>query len=63
MRNTLREMALRLHRVTDDTRQLRAAIRRTENLARPPARLSIGAIEIELRLLDRSRPMITDTDA
>ena len=56
-------MALRLHRVTDDTRQLRAAIRRTENLARPPARLSIGAIEIELRLLDRSRPTITDTDA
>ena len=55
-------MALRLQRVTDDTGQRLAATRRTEDLARPPARVAIGAIEIELRLLDRSQPTITDTD-
>jgi hypothetical protein len=55
-------MALRLQRVTDDTRQQLAATRPTEDHARPPARVAIGAIEIELRLLGRSQPTITDTD-
>jgi hypothetical protein len=55
-------MALRLQRVTDDTRQQLAATRATKDHARPPARVAIGAIEIELRLLDRSQPTITDTD-
>ena len=55
-------MALRLQRVSDDAGQRLAASRRTEDLSRPPARVAIGAIEIELRLLERSQPTITDTD-
>ena len=55
-------MALRLQRVSDDTGQRLAATRRTEDVARPPARVAIGAIEIELRLLDRSQPTIPDAD-
>ena len=44
-------MALRLHRVTDEQWRLLAASRRACDLAGPPARASIGAIEIELRAL------------
>jgi hypothetical protein len=44
-------MALRLHRVTDDTRQRLANARRARDLTASPARASIGAIEIELRAL------------
>jgi hypothetical protein len=42
-------MALRQHRVTADQWQRLAAVRRADDLARAPARASIGAIEIELR--------------
>jgi hypothetical protein len=45
-------MALRLHRVTDDTWQRLANARRSEDLAASPARASIGAIEIEVRALE-----------
>jgi hypothetical protein len=44
-------MALRLHRVTDDTWQRLANARRAQDLAASPARASIGAIEIEIRAL------------
>ena len=44
-------MALRLHGVTDEQWLRLAASRRNEDLAGPPARASIGAIEIELRAL------------
>ncbi len=46
-------MALRLHRVTDETWHRLAAARRSEDLAGPPARASISAIEVELRSLER----------
>ena len=54
-------MALRLHRITEEQWQRLAAARRTQDLAGPPARASIGAIEIELHALE-SRPMISDTN-
>jgi len=54
-------MALRLHRLTDDEWRRVAAARRAGDVVAAPARASIGAIEIELRLLDRSQPPITDT--
>lgn len=44
-------MALRLHRVTDDTWQRLANARRAQDLAASPGRASIGAIEIEIRAL------------
>jgi hypothetical protein len=44
-------MSLRLHRVSDDQWQLRAALRRTRDIETAPARTEIGAIEIELREL------------
>jgi hypothetical protein len=54
-------MALRLHRVTDEQWQRLAAARRAEDLAHPPARAAIGAIEVELRSLDASPDTNTDT--
>jgi hypothetical protein len=54
-------MTLRLRRAADDQWQRRAATRRTQDLAGPPARASIGAIEIELRSL-ASQPTITDDE-
>jgi hypothetical protein len=44
-------MALRLHRVNDDTWRRLARARRKPDLAASPARASIGAIEIEIRAL------------
>jgi hypothetical protein len=55
-------MVLRLHRITDDQWERLAAARRTQDLARPPARASIGAIQVELRALEGSRPTISTTD-
>ena len=55
-------MALRLHRVTDEQWQRLAAARRTRDPYRPPARASIGAIQVELRALEASRPTISTTD-
>ena len=55
---------LRLRRATAEQRQHLehlAAARRTEDLARPPARASIGAIELELRALG-SQPTILASD-
>jgi hypothetical protein len=49
-------MALRLHRVTDEQWQRLAASRRRQDLSGPPARTSIGAIEVELRALDARAP-------
>jgi hypothetical protein len=44
-------MTLRPRRATSEQRQRLVAARRTDDLVRPPARASIGAIEIELRAL------------
>ena len=44
-------MALRLHRVSDEEWQLLAAARRNQDLAGPPPRASINAIETELTSL------------
>ena len=55
-------MPLRLHRITDEQWQRLATTRRTQDPARPPARASIGAIQIELRALAGSRPSIATTD-
>ena len=63
-------MTLRLRRAAAEQRQHLehlehlehlAAARRTEDLARPPARASIGAIELELRALG-SQSSILATD-
>jgi hypothetical protein len=57
-------MTLRTPRLRLDTaaqRQRLAAARRTEDLAGPPARASIGAIEIELRALG-SQPTLAASD-
>jgi hypothetical protein len=54
-------MTLRPRRVAAKRRQRLAAARRTEDLAAPPARVSIGAIEIELRALG-SQPTIVASD-
>jgi hypothetical protein len=55
-------MVLRLHRITDEHWQRLAAARRTRDLAGPPARASIGAIQTELRALEGSRATISTTD-
>jgi hypothetical protein len=55
-------MASRLHRITDEQWQRLATARRTQDLARPPARASIGAIQTELRALAGSRATISDRD-
>ena len=52
-------MALRLHRVTDEQWLRLAAFRRSHDLAGPPPRAAIGAIENELRTLGAE----TDTTA
>ena len=44
-------MALRLHRVSDEEWQRLAATRRNQDLAGPPPRTSINAIETELTTL------------
>jgi len=56
-------MALRLPRVTDDEWRRLAAARRTRDLSGPPARASIGAIEMEVRSLDRPQPPAAASDA
>jgi hypothetical protein len=55
-------MALRLHRITDEQWQRLATARRTQDPAHPPARASIGAIQIELRALADSRPSTATND-
>jgi hypothetical protein len=55
-------MALRLHRITDEQWQRLAAARRKRDLAGPPARASIGAIQIELRALAGSSATISTSD-
>jgi hypothetical protein len=49
-------MALRLHRVTDEQWQRLAASRRAEDRAGTPPRAAIGAIEKQLRSLERLEP-------
>ena len=61
-RNTLRGMAPRLHRITDEQWQRLAAARRGIDLAGSPPRTAIGAIEIELRALE-SQPTATGVDS
>ena len=53
-------MALRLHRVTDEQWQRLAAARRRQDLAGRPARVSISAIEVELRTLEGAEPARDD---
>jgi hypothetical protein len=55
-------MGLRLHRVTDEEWLRLAAFRRSHDLAGPPPRAAIGAIESELRTLG-SEPKLPDADA